>query len=246
MWKGLQIPATLGSDPKLDGTSLCDFKGFGGMAEVPVCGTRRPPPGRRVPGRSGSAGELWGSLKAGAGRGGLGREGAAAAARAGLGLLWHRGALSAAQLRPRLDRLGSARPAQPSLASPGPPRASAAGATLEPPAPQRRRAASWRGGRRPPGCGGERGRRAGGGSTRLGSAGTACPPCGRWAPPLRSSVGGFLLTPFTTTVRIGLSFSPFVPRCPGGAGRCPPGRSGRAPTPRDAPAPAPFARLFGK
>lgn len=80
------------------------------------------------------------SLKAGAGRGRAGL-GAAAAACAGLGLLRHRGALSPAQLRPRLARLGSARHGQPSL--PGTPRASLAGATLEPPAPQRRRAASW-------------------------------------------------------------------------------------------------------
>lgn len=81
---------------------------------------------------------------------------------------------SSARGRPRLARhgtarLGSARSGQPSLASPGPPRASAAGATLEPPAPQRRRAASWRGGRRPPGCGGERGRRAGGDTAQHGT-----------------------------------------------------------------------------
>lgn len=152
---------------------------------------RAAPSRRRRPHRRGTRRERWLlPRRAGARTRGLfksrGRAGpdrarrqGAAAACAGLGLLRHRGALSPAQLRPRPPavrtsplgsaRLGSVRPAQPSL--PGTPRASALGATLEPPAPQRRRVATWRGGRRPPGCGGERGR----GAARLGSAQRALP-----------------------------------------------------------------------
>lgn len=128
---------------------------------------------RAVPGRG-----LAVSLKAGAGRGRTGRGGRGRRRRArgsGCSGTAARSALrSSARGRPRFARLrsarlGSVRPAQPSL--PGTPRASALGATLEPPAPQRRRVATWRGGRRPPGCGGERGR----GAARLGSAQRALP-----------------------------------------------------------------------
>lgn len=88
-------------------------------------------------------------------------------------------------------RLCAASPPQP----PRDPRASAPGATLEPLAPQRRRAATWRGGRRPPGCGGERGR----GAARLGTAGAArpaAPRAGSRCSPVREVPGsGFLSWP---------------------------------------------------